>query len=58
MWESDEQFNHFAGEQIGPFIQQAGIPAPPVVARCAVQNTPVGESAANHPGSFARASSG
>ena len=55
VWESDEQFNHFAGEQIGPFTQQAGIPAPPVVTRYAVHNTLVGESAANHPGSFVRA---
>ena len=39
VWESDEQFNAFAQEQIGPFTQQAGIPAPPVVTRYAVHNT-------------------
>ena len=39
VWESDEQFNAFAAEQIGPFTQQAGIPAPPVVTRYAVHNT-------------------
>jgi hypothetical protein len=36
VWESDEQFDRFAKEQIGPFTQQVGIPAPPVVTRYAV----------------------
>jgi len=39
VWESDEQFNAFAQEQIGPFTQQAGIQAPPVVTRYAVHAT-------------------
>ena len=55
VWESDEQFNKFAEEQIGPYTQQVGIPAPPVITRYEVHNTLVGDAAANHPGSFARA---
>ena len=55
VWETDEQFNHFAETQIGPHTQQAGIPAPPVITRYEVHNTLVGDAAANHPGSFARA---
>ena len=55
VWESDEQFNKFAEEQIGPYTQQVGIPNPPVVTRFAIHNTLVGDAAANHPGSFARA---
>ena len=55
VWESDEQFNHFAETQIGPYTQQVGIPAPPVVTRYEVHNTLVGDAAASHPGSFARA---
>ena len=55
VWESDEQFNRFAEEQIGPFTQQVGIPAPPEVTRYEVHNTLVGDAAATHPGSFARA---
>ena len=55
VWESDEQFNKFAEEQIGPSTQQVGIPAPPVVTRYAIHNTLVGGAAASHPGSFARA---
>lgn len=46
VWETDEQFNRFAEEQIGPFTQQVGIPAPPVVTRYAVHNTLVGAGAA------------
>ena len=38
VWETDEQFDRFAKEQIGPSTQQAGIPAPPVVTRYAVHN--------------------
>ena len=55
VWESDEQFNKFAEEQIGPYTQQVGIPNPPVVTRFAIHNILVGDAAANHPGSFARA---
>ena len=55
VWESDEQFDKFAEEQIGPYTQQVGIPAPPVITRYEVHNTLVGDAAANHPGSFARA---
>jgi hypothetical protein len=29
IWESREQFERFAEEQIGPFSQEAGIPGPP-----------------------------
>jgi hypothetical protein len=29
VWESQEQFDRFAQEQIGPFSQQAGITEPP-----------------------------
>lgn len=29
VWESREQFEKFAQEQIGPFTQEAGIPGPP-----------------------------
>jgi hypothetical protein len=29
VWETREQFEQFAAEQIGPFSQQAGIPSPP-----------------------------
>ncbi len=29
VWETREQFEQFAAEQIGPFSQQAGIPNPP-----------------------------
>jgi hypothetical protein len=54
VWESDEQYNHFAETQIGPYTQQVGIPAPPVVTRYDVHNTLVGDAAVNHPGSFAR----
>ena len=29
VWETKEAYEQFAQEQIGPFSQQAGIPAPP-----------------------------
>jgi hypothetical protein len=29
VWETKEQFDKFAQDQIGPFSQEAGIPAPP-----------------------------
>jgi len=54
VWETDEQFNKFAEEQIGPYTQQVGIPAPPKVTRFEVHNTLVGDAAAAQPGSFAR----
>ena len=54
VWESDEQFNKFAEEQIGPYTKQVGITNPPVVTRFEVHNTLVGDAAAVHPGSFAR----
>ena len=57
VWETDEQFNEFAKEQIGPFTQQAGIAGQPVVTRYEVHNTLVGDAAASHPGSFARSAS-
>jgi hypothetical protein len=38
VWESDEQFDRFAQEQIGPLTQAAGI-APPEVTRYHVHNT-------------------
>jgi hypothetical protein len=31
VWESREVFERFSEEQIGPYSQQAGIPAPPEV---------------------------
>jgi hypothetical protein len=55
VWESDGQFNDFAETQIGPHTQQVGILAPPLITRYEVHNTLVGEAAASHPGSFARA---
>ena len=42
VWESDEHFNRFAEEQIGPYSQQVGIPNPPVITRHEVHNTIVG----------------
>ena len=39
VWESDEQFNKFAEEQIGPYSAQAGIPGPPEMTYRDVHNT-------------------
>lgn len=39
VWESDEQFNRFAEEQIGPYTKQVGIPKPPEITRYEVHNT-------------------
>lgn len=39
VWESDEQFNRFAEEKIGPYTQQVGIPKPPQVTCHEVHNT-------------------
>jgi len=38
VWETDEQFDRFAKEQIGPYTQQVGITAPPKVTRFDVHN--------------------
>ena len=38
VWETMEQFDAFARDQIGPFSAQAGIEAPPVMTRYAVHN--------------------
>lgn len=42
VWESDEQFERFSEEQIGPFSEQVGIPEPPQVSRHEVHNLLVG----------------
>lgn len=42
VWESDETFQRFADEQIGPFTQQVGI-AQPEITRHEVYNTLVSE---------------
>ena len=39
VWETREQFDKFAAEQIGPYSAQAGIPAPPEVTYYDVYNT-------------------
>jgi hypothetical protein len=31
VWESREQFERFADEQLGPYSQEAGIPGPPAI---------------------------
>ncbi|MEA2254728.1 MAG: hypothetical protein QOG35_773 [Solirubrobacteraceae bacterium] len=38
VWESREQFEKFAQEEIGPRTQEAGIPAPPEIAFHDVHN--------------------
>ena len=38
VWESREQFDRFAQEQIGPFTQEAGIPGPPEVTVYEIHN--------------------
>ncbi len=38
VWETDEHFDRFAEEQIGPYSQQAGITEPPVMTRYDVHN--------------------
>jgi hypothetical protein len=38
VWESREQFEKFAEEEIGPRTQEAGIPAPPQVSFHDVHN--------------------
>ena len=42
LWESDEQFQRFSDEQIGPFTQQVGITEPPQITRPEVHNFLVG----------------
>src|SRR5438309_1987714 len=38
VWESREQYDQFAQEQIGPYAQQAGFPGPPEVTYYDVHN--------------------
>jgi hypothetical protein len=38
VWESREQFDRFAEEQIGPFSQEVGFPNPPKTTFCEVHN--------------------
>ena len=38
VWESREQFDQFAQEQIGPYTAEAGIPGPPEVSYVNVHN--------------------
>jgi hypothetical protein len=38
VWESAEQFQQFADEQIGPISQEVGVPAPPDVTFYDVHN--------------------
>jgi hypothetical protein len=38
VWESKEQYEKFAQEQIGPITQEAGVPAPPEVTYYEVHN--------------------
>lgn len=50
VWESDEQFNRFAEEQIGPYTAQVGIAGPPKTTRFEVHNmlgAPTGAAAAS-----------
>jgi hypothetical protein len=39
VWESDEAFDRFAEERIGPLTAEVGIPNPPKVTRYPVHNT-------------------
>jgi hypothetical protein len=45
VWESDEQFERFSEEQIGPFTQQVGM-GPPKITRHEVHNTLIGAGVA------------
>jgi hypothetical protein len=45
VWESDEQFERFSEEQIGPFTQQVGMD-PPQITRHEVHNTLIGAGVA------------
>jgi hypothetical protein len=38
VWESREQFEQFAQEQIGPYAAEAGIPGPPEISYLEVHN--------------------
>ncbi len=38
VWETAEQFDRFAAEQIGPITQEVGIPGPPAMTRHEVHN--------------------
>lgn len=46
VWETAEQFQQFADEQIGPITQEVGIPAPPEVTFYEVHNHLTAGSAA------------
>ncbi len=46
VWESDEQFERFSEEQIGPFTQQVGVTEPPQITRHEVHNHLVGAGVA------------
>ena len=48
VWETDEQFNRFAEEKIGPYSQQVGIPNPPVTTRHEIHNSIVGAKIPAH----------
>ncbi len=39
VWETREQFDKFAQEQIGPYTQEVGVPAPPETTYHEVHNT-------------------
>jgi hypothetical protein len=45
VWETREQFDRFAQEQIGPYSQQAGFPGPPETTYHEVHNTLGGATA-------------
>ena len=45
VWETREQFDRFAQEQIGPYSQQAGFPGPPETTYNEVHNTLGGATA-------------
>jgi hypothetical protein len=40
VWETREQFEQFAEEQIGPYTQQVGVPGPPEITFVDVHNYP------------------
>jgi hypothetical protein len=48
VWETDEHFNRFSEEKIGPLTRQAGFPGAPVVTRHEVHNTLAPAGAAAH----------
>ena len=46
VWESDEQFERFSEEKIGPYSQQVGITEQPKITRHEVHNHLVGAGVA------------